>query len=114
MASGSSSLEELQTNLARAAALVGAQLLAERVNGPLDAVREAIRGAAHVGEVDKVAIDVRVADGADRVLCIARVHVLAEAAVEEDGVKDGGHRLVHLTTLHRQVKHLRARIHGAA
>lgn len=104
-------LEELQADLAGAAAFVGAQLFAERVDGPLHLVRQAVRSAAHVGEVNEVAIDVRVADRPNGVLGVARVHVLAQAAVKEDGVKDGSYRLVHLTTLHGQIENLRTRVH---
>lgn len=80
----------------------------------VDVAAELLRLAAHVGEVDEVAVDVQVADGAYRVALLVVVGELAAGAVEEDRVEYAGDYLVHLAALHRHLEGDGARVHGAA
>lgn len=104
-------LKELEADLTGAAAVVGAQLFAEGADLTADDTLERGRRTAHVRKVNVVAVDVHVADGADRVPGVAVVRELADAAVEQDGVEDAGHHLVHLAALDAELKHLRAGVH---
>lgn len=99
-------LEELQADLARAAAVVAAQQLREARYLPLDGAVEVARRAAHVREVDEVAVNIRVADCAHRVAAFGVVHELTQRTVEQHRVEDARDRFVHLTPLDGQLKYL--------
>lgn len=106
-------LEELERNLTASGAAVGPEGLREARNLALEGLIEHGRGAADVGEVDEVAVDVHVTDRAHRVVVLVVLFVLElpQAAVEENGVEDRGHSLVHLATLHTQIEQLRSCVH---
>lgn len=109
-------LEELEADRAsrrRRAAVHASQQLREVRDLPLDAPAERLRLAAHVREVDEVAVDVNVADRPDGVALLVVVGELATRPVEEHRVEYAGHHLVNLPPLHRQLERYAARVHLA-
>lgn len=111
-------LEELEADGAvrgrRRPRLRRAQQLREVADLALHAAPERLRRATHVREVDEVAVDVHVADRADRVALLAVVGELAAGAVEEDRVEDARDYFVDLPALHRQLERDAAGVHLAA
>lgn len=109
-------LEELQRDGAarRGGAGVGAAQQRREVGdlAPHAAAQRA-RLAAHVREVDEVAVHVHVAHGTDGVALLVVVRELAAGAVEQHRVEDAGHHLVHLPALHRQLERDSACVHVA-
>lgn len=95
-------------------ARVPAQSAREARDLPLDVLDEHPRLAAHVGEVDEVAVDVHVADGADGVALLVVVGELAAGAVEQHRVEDARQHLAHLLALHGHAEVDAARVHGGA
>lgn len=93
-------LEELETDLTGSGAVVGAELFAETADLTANDSLETGRRTADVREVDVVAVDVHVADCADRVFRFAGVGELADATMEHYGVEDTGDHFVDLTALH--------------
>lgn len=105
-------LEELQTDLALAGALVAPQLFAEAADLPLQRALEQGGRTADVSQVDKIAIYVRVTDRTDRVAALGRVEELAVGAVEQHRVEYAGDGLVSLSALHFQIEHLGSGVHS--
>lgn len=80
---------------------------------PLHVPPKEVRLAAHVGEVNEIAVHVHVTDCAYGITLLAVVREFAARAVKEDRVEDASNHLVDLPTLHRQLKGYRAGVHGA-
>lgn len=107
-------LEELQADGAASRARIGpAQQRREVGDLAPHAAPERLGLAAHVREVDEVAVHVDVADGADGVALLVVVGELAAGAVEQYRVEDASDHLVHLPALHRQFERDSACVHVA-
>lgn len=76
-----------------------------------DHALELVRWNPHKGEVDEVAVHVLSAHRAHAVRPLLLIVELAGAAVQEDGVQQRRHGLIHLPGLQRHLQHLRAAIH---
>lgn len=74
---------------------------------------ERFRLAADVSEVYEIAVDVHVADRADRVTLFAVIREFPTGSVEEYRVEYTGDDLVHLSPFHGQLEENRPRIHSA-
>lgn len=107
-------LEEFKRDLAGAEAVGAAQLLAERANFALERAVQLLGRAAHVRQVEEVAVDVGEADAAHRIGGLAIVHEFAQTPVEQDRVEYAGQCLVHLMPFQCQFEHLRASVHFGA
>lgn len=69
--------------------------------------------AAHVCEIDEVAVNIDIAHGTDRVALFAIVCEFAAGPMEKDRVEYACHHLVHLSSFHGQLEGDAARVHGA-
>lgn len=104
---GAALLEELEANRPsgrRGGSVHGAQKIREIGYLSFDYPPESVGLATHIREVDKIAVDVYVADGSYGVALLAVVGEFPARAMEENRVEDAGYDLVHLSPLHRQFK----------
>lgn len=82
-------------------AVGAAQQIGETLNLLAYGTIETLRRAAHVRKVYEIAIDIRVADRADRIAALVVIDELSERSVEQYRLEYTGDGFVHLPPLHR-------------